>query len=502
MKKNILITLLLSTFWFSGVFASAEKITREEAFVFFAETVGQDVPKSFNYIDLLYNWIHNPHLETALQKLVYLDLIKNSNVKISANKTLSTDEFIALSNKILWINITKKEWATTTISLHDLQEVRDVYQENFLQKKKQKSQITLSPWLSDKEKIFFDVKNTLEKSHYDAEDFSNNQLINAAISGLTKGTDDSYTTYFPPSDSKDFFTALDGEYEWIWAYVDMPNPGELVIVSPISWSPAEAAWLRWWDRVTHVGDKEVSESNNLREVISWIKGPANTHVELTILREGRSNPIIISVTRQKIIIKDIEYKKLDTYTAYVQIKNFWDNVWRDFTEALEQIKEDSKVQKIIFDLRNNPGGYLNEVANMLSYFVEEWQATAIVGYGKSQTPYISSGKNIINLGEYEIIFLQNSGTASASEIMIGTLKDYYPEATIIGEQSFWKGSVQSLKNYKDGSTLKYTTAKWYTGKTRRWIDTVGITPDIIVEFDKEKFDTYKVDTQLEAAIKH
>jgi len=504
MKKYLILYISLFFFVFFGgaTFASSEKINREEAFIFFAEGVWKDIPESYKYINLNYTGVTaGSKLETALKKLVYLDLIQNSSVKIWGSKILSTDEFIALSNKILGIKIQKKENTTTTISINDLIEVKKVYQKKISSEATPSVKDgTNSAWLSDKEKIFFDVKKTLETSHYERDTFKNDQLIDAAISWLTNGVEDTYTTYFPPTDSKNFFTNLDWEYEWIWAYVEMPNPGELIIVSPISWSPAESAGLKWWDRITHVWEREVRSENSLNEVITWIKGPADSKVQLTVKRKGVSKDLIITVTRKKIFLKDIEYKKLDTQTAYIQIKTFWDNVAKDFVASLEEIKSDKQVKKIIFDLRNNPGGYLDQVANMLSYFVVSGEPTAIVSYGNKDVPYLSSWKNIINLWDYEVVFLQNSGTASASEILIGTLKDYYPESTIIWEQSFGKWSVQSLKNYKDGSTLKYTTAKWYTGKTRQGIDAVGINPDINIEFDKEKFDTYKIDTQLESAI--
>lgn len=503
MYKYILTSLVLVIISVTWVHASAEKITRAEAFIFFAELVWSEIPESFKYIGLEYKWVAiNSNLETALKKLVYTDLISNSTVSIGARKQLSTKEFIALADRILWIKLQEKENAATTISIADLQEIEKIYAKRKDESNKvQVKTVTPSGSLSDKEKILFDVKKTLERSHYNAKDFEENQLIDAAIKGLTEGADDTYTTYFPPTDSKNFFTNLDWTYEWIGAYVEMPKPGEMIIISPISWSPSESAWIKWGDRIIKVDDKTITPENSINEVVSWIKWPANTSVDLTIIREGIKKSFIISVQRQKITLKDIEYEKIDSRTAYIWIKNFGDSVAKDFAESLEEIAADKQVKKIIFDLRNNPGWYLDQVSAMLSYFIAAWEATAIVSYGTKDVPYPSTGKSIISLSDYEIVFLQNSGSASASEIMVGTLKDYYPQATIVWEQSFWKWSVQSLKNYKDGSTLKFTTAKWYTGKTRQGIDGVGISPDVFVEFDKEQFDTYKIDTQLEAAVK-
>jgi carboxyl-terminal processing protease len=160
------------------------------------------------------------------------------------------------------------------------------------------------------------------------------------------------------------------------------------------------------------------------------------------------------------------------------------------------------IDKIIFDLRNNPGGYLSEVSTMLSYFIDEWSPTAIIDYGSRELEYSSVGYDLIDFSNYELIFIQNGGSASASEIMVGSVKDYYADAVIIGEQSYGKWSVQSLKTYNDGSTLKFTSAKWFTGNTKQGIDGVGITPDIELEFDSERWKTFKKDNQLEKAISY
>jgi len=353
--------------------------------------------------------------------------------------------------------------------------------------------------LWDKGLILNDVYKTLSKEHFDNDDFDQDTLVEWAISWLTDSVWDTYTTYFPAVESKDFFDWLEWEYEWIGSYVDMPRPWVLIITAPIVWSPSEKAGIKWGDRVTHVDDKEILEENSLNEVISWIKGPANTQVKLTIYRESTKKILQIYVIRAKIILKDIEHKSLSSDTYYIQIKNFWTTVDTDFTEALEAVKENNNIKKIIFDLRNNPGWYLGEVSSMLSHFVDKWEATAIIDYGDNDRKYISKWYDLINLDDYEVIFLQNSWSASASEIMVWTTKDYYPDVVIIGEQSFWKWSVQSLKSYYDGSTLKYTSAKWFTWKSKNGIDKVGITPDIFLEFDRELWEKHWVDNQLERA---
>ena len=141
----------------------------------------------------------------------------------------------------------------------------------------------------------------------------------------------------------------------------------------------------------------------------------------------------------------------------------------------------------------------SEVSKMLWYFLEEWETTAVIKYSNNTKKLYSKWYDLVDFSKYKIVLLQNSGTASASEIMIGTIKDYYPETEIIWEKSYWKWSVQTLKNYSDGSTIKYTIAKWFTWLTETGIDGVWITPTVELEFDIDAYKKNKTDNQLEKA---
>jgi len=476
------------------------EVSREEAFIFFADLVSADIPESYKFIQLEYiNVKEGSKIYKALQQLVYLDKIQNNAIDIYPQKDMNRGEITALSSAILWLNITPDD-ALALTTFKDLSGIGSLYinQKEGTGIQIKSSLVGQNSWLTKKEQLFFDVYETLQNSHYDRDNFSEEELLNSAIQGLAEWANDTYTSYFPAEDSTKFFENLDGEYEGIGAYVEMPIPGELNIVSPISGWPAESVWIEWGDRVISVDWKEVTSENSLEEVISWIKGPSNTVVKITILRGEET--LNFSVTRAKITLKDVEYKKLDTKTSYIQIKNFGEQVAKDLKEILTTISEDNSTKKIIIDLRNNPGWYLDQVGNILWYFIPEWETTAIVSYGAKENIFLSKGNTVINLNEYKLIFLQNSGTASASEIMIGSLKDYFPQSIIVWEQSFGKGSVQSLKSYYDGSTLKYTSAKWYTGWSRTGIDGIGITPDIKIELNRNRLENFKKDNQLEAAL--
>lgn len=511
--KNILKYVLLSSLLFSvNHLSAADLIDREDAFIFFANEVKSQIPKTYQYIDLQYKDVKTgTDLEDALQALVYVDAINNSPINISWEENISIAMFEALSKKIFNINITKGDAALDKKNIYtssdDIKEVSQLIE----QQKETKENSVIKINAADLKKqtnlwakwdILEDVLKTIESQHFDKNTFEENQLIEGAIRGIAESSWDKYTQYFPPVESWEFFESLDGEYEGIGSYVSLPSPGEFIILSPIAGSPAENAGLKGWDRITHVDDREILAENSEKEIISWIKWPAGTQVKLTIQREWSSQAIDIFVTRAKIVITDVEHERLGTDTYYIQIKNFGDHVGKDFELALEEIKKIPNIRKIIFDVRSNPGGYLWEASKVLSYFVEKWEATAVINYWDSKQQYTSFGYDLIDFNNYELIFLQNTGSASASEIFVGTVKDYYPDAVIIGEQSFGKGSVQSLKNYYDGSTLKFTAAKWFTGKTQQWIDWVWITPDVELEFDIERWQKLEKDNQLERAFSY
>jgi len=488
--------LLFSVLWVSA----NETITRWEAFVYLAQVAGEDIPESYTYIDLYYSWVSESSQEgRALQKLVYLGLINNSQSNLWLAKDMDFYLFEALATKILDIKISEqisaKQKKNILVRQSDLESIDLILAE----RSRSQNSVEKIEGLPESSKILTDVYNTLNSSYYDRENIVTQEFIQWAIKWATDSLGDRYTTYFPPVESKSFNDNLDGSFQGIGAYIEMPTPGELIIISPIVDSPAENAGILWWDRVIAVDGKVITPDNSVSKVVSWIKWPKGSQVELTIQREWIAENIIISVTRDTIVIKDVEFEKISNDTYYIQIKSFWNNVTKEFREALDMLVADTNVTKIIFDVRNNPGWFLDQVNYMLSYFVPGWEPTAIIDYGSNQREFISRWYDLIDTDKYDFVFLQNWGSASASEIMVGTMKDYFPEMTIIGEKSFWKGSVQSLKNYYDGSTLKYTSAKWFTGKTATGIDGIWINPDILLPIDLERLRDEEYDNQLERA---
>lgn len=475
------------------------EITRAQALSYFANYYTENIPNSYQYIDLKFLDIpKTSDLYKDIQVLVYFDLIKNTPTKLFPAKKIDIYTFGKLSENILWISMDsgaeKSELQLQMTTNQDLENVKKLItaRGKTLQTGDQFDDI------DGKVQIFTDVYETLMKVHYNRDNLKWEDLIYSAIEWLAEWADDTYTTYFPPVKSQDFQESINGEYEGIGSYVEMTDPGKLIIITPIVDSPSERAGIKWGDRVTHVDGKEITKEVGLPEAVSWIKWPKGTKVSLTILRGEQV--LEIEVIREKIVIKDIDFSTPKTDTFYIQVKNFGPHVFDEFTLALDELETNTRIKKVIIDVRNNPGGYLDQVSRILSYFVPDGEPTAIVDYGTEDQSYTSAGYDKIDFSQYEIVLLQNGGSASASEILVGTIKDYFPESTIIGEKSFGKGSVQNIKSYSDGSTLKVTIAKWFTGKTRQGIDGVGISPDIEVIFDTERETSRGIDNQLEAAL--
>lgn len=258
----------------------------------------------------------------------------------------------------------------------------------------------------------------------------------------------------------------------------MEVPGVLKIVSPFPGSPAEKAGLRGGDVIVKIGDLAVTDKLSLQDAVSRIKGPAGTEVTLSIKR-GNEN-LIVKIKRERIEVKFVEYKKLPSGVAYLKISAFGNGTLAAFDEAAKWIdKNGTDTDKLIIDLRNNPGGSLEEVGGILSYFVPKGEPVVKIRLRDSKDEMVSAG-TASKISSRKIAILINGGSASASEIMAGTIKDYLPKTVLVGEKTYGKGSVQSFVPFPDGSSLKYTVAKWFTGKTETGIDHIGISPDVAV----------------------
>jgi len=477
-----------------------KKITRIQAFEYiWTYLIPENIPNSYKYIKLDYKDIKSTNKNYDLiQKLVYLDIIPNNNFNLLLDNNINSYVFYDLVEKYTKIQLIN-EYIIDNLKSRDLV-LRDLYFiDNIIKSKttnytkdlqNSSSKAFTTPEEYNKFLIMMDVYNTILSSHYYQKDLNKQNLLNWAVKWLSDSIWDPYTTYFPPEDSKDFENSLSWELEWIWIYVEYQNWWILRVISPLDWSPALKAWIKWWDIITKVDWKKIDDTFTSNQATDLIKWKAWTKVKLEI---KRWNDIFeLEVLREKIVIKDVEYKVLENWVFYIKIRSFWDHVYEELKVAMEELNKTSNITKVVFDLRNNPGWYLDKVSNILSLFIEKSKPVAVIKYIDSTKVNYSLWYNMIDLNKYKLYFLQNSWTASASEIMIWTLKDYFPKSIIVWEKSFWKWSVQTIRNYSDWSSLKYTIAKWYTWLTETWIDHIWIKPDVEIKTEEKSQD----DTQL------
>ena len=337
--------------------------------------------------------------------------------------------------------------------------------------------------------LFFEAWNLVENG-FDGDIPDNQEILYSAIEGSLDTLGDEYTRFIRPDVAARLREDAGGSVEGIGAFVQETEDGMFEIVRPISGQPAELVGLLPGDIVVAV-DGESVEDLSFDEVILRVRGPRGTDVTLTIAREGESEPLEFTITRVRFEIATVESEMLEGNIAYIKLTTFDQTATEKTVEALQTLL-DQGAESIIFDLRDNPGGFLNQSISIADLFLAE----SVVLYernneGLDQVFRADDG----DLGEdLPLVVLVNSGSASASEIVSGAIKDN-GRAVLIGDVTFGKGSVQQVYQLTDGSEMRVTIARWYTPSNSS-IDKEGVTPDIIVEmeFDAEE------DIQLQRAI--
>jgi carboxyl-terminal processing protease len=344
---------------------------------------------------------------------------------------------------------------------------------------------------------------SLFKPFWEAWDIVHNQyvdqpvddvaLMQGAIRGMLEALGDKQTFYMDPKTYESETSSLQGEYEGIGAYVDTEGD-YLTIVSPIGGSPAEAAGLRPGDKIIAI-DGEDMTGYTPEQARQKVLGPAGTEVTLTIAREGEAEPLIFVITRARITIASVTGEMRENGIAYIDINSFGDKTTRELDAVVKELLQQNP-KGVIIDLRNNPGGYLTTSVEVASEFIKDG-VVLYEQYGNgSRDVYNARGNG--RMTEIPIVVLINEGSASASEIVAGALQDY-GRATLVGVQSYGKGSVQNwvpLSN--DMGAARVTIAKWLTPKERA-IDGVGLTPDVVVEMTEEDYNNNR-DPQLDKAV--
>ena len=351
--------------------------------------------------------------------------------------------------------------------------------------------------------LFWETWDVLGKKYVNPEEFNTQEMIYGAISGMIKSLDDPYTLFLKPEENKKFLEDVSGSFEGVGMEIGI-RKGQLQVIAPLEGTPAQEAGLRAGDKIIKIDDT-LTIDITIDEAVSIIRGPKGTEVTLTIFRDEWETTKEFKIKRAVIEIPFLSWELLastgdsggeENDIAYIKLYHFSEKADSGFSEAAIEVLN-SPAKRIILDLRNNPGGYLEISRNIAGWFLEKEKVVVIEDFGGKKEQKINKAGGNSKLLDYPIVVLINEGTASASEILASALRDNRG-VKLIGETSFGKGSVQELEMLSDDSSLKVTIAHWLT-PNGQLIENVGLEPDIKVEMTEEDYNEDR-DPQLDKAI--
>ena len=354
---------------------------------------------------------------------------------------------------------------------------------------------TSSDKLYEKIDLFGEVLEKIKQEYVDEIDQAD--VMDSAINGVLQSLDP-YSAYMSPELFKNMQTESRGEFGGLGIEIAM-EAGVVKVIAPIADTPAEKAGIKAGDYIVRINDDQV-QGKTLMEAIKLMRGPVGTSTNLTVRRKGIKKPLTFKVVRKIIEVKSVEAKILGNKNniGYIRLKSFNENSDKQFIKRIKDYEKQRKLIGYIIDLRNNPGGLLNQAITITDFFLEDGEIVSTKGRRISETRkfFARTGDGIKGK---PIIVLINNGSASASEIFAGALKDH-KRAIILGENSYGKGSVQSIIPLKNGGGIRLTISKYYlpSGKS---ISEVGVSPDIIIK-EKDEFELNSDnDNQLNYALK-
>jgi len=322
-------------------------------------------------------------------------------------------------------------------------------------------------------KVFTEVLSLIQANY--VEETKPRDLIYGGIKGMLE-TLDAHSSFLSPDVFKEMQVETQGSFGGLGIEITVKDR-QLTVVAPIEGTPADRAGIHAGDRIVKI-DGNPTKDMTLMEAVKKLRGPRGTRVTLTILRDDSTAPLELSLTREVIEVKSVRAKGLDDAIAYIRIASFHERTAKDLQKAIEQLSRDG-MAALVLDLRNNPGGLLNQAVQVSDLFLEKGQLIVYTeGRIKNQDLRFSA-EHSTEIPKVPMVVLINGGSASASEIVAGALQDW-KRAVVLGTKTFGKGSVQTVIPLSDGSGLRLTTAKYFTPKGRA-IHGNGLQPDIVVE---------------------
>ncbi len=342
--------------------------------------------------------------------------------------------------------------------------------------------------------LFGEVLEKINKEYVDEIDQS--ESMDSAINGLLQSLDP-YSAYMPPEILDEMQTETSGEFGGLGIEVSMES-GVVKVISPIDDTPASKAGIKAGDYIVKINDIQV-QGKSLSEAVDLMRGPVGSGIELTIRRRGEKKALTFNIVREIIQIQSVKTDLLEKNIGYIRLTSFNENSGDQIKKKIKELKKNNKVKAYILDLRNNPGGLLSQAIKISDFFLDNGEIVSTKSRKASENRKWFAKKGDILNGK-TLIVLINYGSASASEIVAGALKDH-KRAILLGENSYGKGSVQSIIPLKNDGAIRLTVAKYYlpSGKS---ISEVGVSPDIEISEESDDFRIKtKTDNQLYYAIK-
>jgi len=341
--------------------------------------------------------------------------------------------------------------------------------------------------------LFSEVLDKINKEY--VEDVNQSEAMDAAIDGVLQSLDP-YSSYMSPELFENMQTETSGEFGGLGIEVGM-ELGVVKVISPIDNSPASRAGVKAGDYIVKINDIQV-QGKSLSEAVEIMRGPVGSDIEITVRRKGEKKALIFNITREIIEVASVKSKIINEKTGYIRLTSFNENSSDQIKEKIKEFKKNIKIENYILDLRNNPGGLLSQAIKISDFFLENGEIVSTKSKRKSENRKWFAKKGDILKGQTMIVLI-NYGSASAAEIVAGALKDH-KRSILIGENTYGKGSVQSIIPLQNNGAIRLTVSKYYlpSGKS---ISEVGVTPDIEINETSDKFKlNTKTDNQLNFAL--